>query len=201
MNEQILVVPSDKIDFFDKFKNGWAEFEDSDNVLIDLLQHGQFMDRKEAEENPNFKQIIPYCVVRDGYRGKYFIYQRNKKGGVKRLHNLYSLGLGGHCRDIDGDSTIEVFFNGLNRELQEELGFSKKSYHGVTLGFIYDDSNFVGQVHLGVATLITPFSDLVKIHPEDTMVNYGFKYLDELNSIKDNCETWSQIILDNNILK
>ena len=63
------------------------------------------------------------------------------------------------------------------------------------LGLINDDSNEVGQVHLGVVHLFTLESDAVSA-AEDNIENLEFLTLSELSERRESLETWSQICLD-----
>ena len=56
-----------------------------------------------------FKQVIPYLVLRDGER--YFLMRRTRAGGDARLHDRWSIGVGGHLNPGDGDLA-----GGLRRE-------------------------------------------------------------------------------------
>ena len=61
-----------------------------------------------------WKQIIPYLVLRDGPR--IFLMRRTRAGGDERLHDRYSIGVGGHVNPEDGDVV-----GGLRREWAEEI--------------------------------------------------------------------------------
>ena len=64
-------------------------------------EHGEFRPRAEAETDPSWKQLIPYLVLRDGER--IFLMRRTKAGGDERLHDRYTIGVGGHVNPEDGD--------------------------------------------------------------------------------------------------
>ena len=72
------------------------------------------MRRGDAEEDPTHKQVIPYLVLRDGER--WFLMRRTKAGGDARLHDRWSIGVGGHLNPGDGDVA-----GGLRREWAEEV--------------------------------------------------------------------------------
>ena len=57
------------------------------------------MPRSRAEEDPAFKQIIPYAVFTSGE--KILHYVRGAKSGEKRLVSKGSIGVGGHINDHD----------------------------------------------------------------------------------------------------
>lgn len=158
--------------------------------LLDPANHF-FMDRAEAEEDPSFKQLIPYCVFRHGERILH--YTRGKSGGESRLHAKISVGVGGHINPVDADSGRtgpEVYHAAVARELEEELelpgGHSQR-----IIGLLNDDSNPVGRVHLGIVHLIDLESDAVSSR-EDALANLGFSPLADLNSEHfERLETWS----------
>src|SRR4051794_41901099 len=52
------------------------------------------------EQDPTWKQVIPYPVLRDGDR--WFLMRRTRSGGDARLHDRYSIGVGGHVNPEDG---------------------------------------------------------------------------------------------------
>jgi predicted NUDIX family phosphoesterase len=54
-----------------------------------------FKRRGCMEENPSFKQLIPYVIVTNE-NNEILMYKRSTKGGESRLHNVYSIGFGGH---------------------------------------------------------------------------------------------------------
>src|SRR4051794_38952355 len=83
--------------------------------LLDALrQDGSFRARDEAEQDPSWKQVIPYVVLRDGER--LFLMRRTRAGGDARLHDRYSIGVGGHINPQDEDVA-----GGLLREWSEEI--------------------------------------------------------------------------------
>ena len=142
-------------------------------------EHGEFMPRPEAEQDPGFKQIIPYvAVVR---RGEVFATTRLNKGGEARLHGKMSLGVGGHMNEVDREG------DWLMHCLRREIGTLTPR------GLINDDSNEVGRVHLGFFfTLTTGGSAAVR---ETEKLEGGFVKIAELASLSERMETWSQIIV------
>src|SRR5579863_6332741 len=83
-----------------------------------------FLPRSDAEQNPKYKQLIPYALLICD--GKILRYQRGKKGGEKRLHGLYSVGIGGHISE--DDKTLfasNLYLEGMRRELMEEVDVDK----------------------------------------------------------------------------
>ena len=155
--------------------------------------------RPTLETNENFKQIIPYILL--SYQGKIALYQRTKKGGEDRLHNMHSIGFGGHIDafdlayqkdgEINLDKTIE---NSGQREIDEELIVSdivSKTH----LGYIYDGSNPVGRVHIGVVEQWELSSDKIKSN-EDEIHVVGLLTVEELKNYEGEMENWSDHIID-----
>jgi len=105
-----------------------------------------FIPRPEAEQDPNYKQIIPYIVLCRGE--EVFCTRRTNKGGEARLHGKMALGLGGHINTLDDMASGDVFRRGLERELAEEA-FVTGPGPLIPRGVINDDTNEVGRVHLG----------------------------------------------------
>src|SRR5271156_577764 len=58
-----------------------------------------YLNRSDAEQNRSYKQLIPYALLI--CNGRILRYQRGKLGGEKRLHGLYSVGIGGHISEED----------------------------------------------------------------------------------------------------
>ena len=83
-------------------------------ALAIVAREGRFVRRGDAEDDPTHKQVIPYLVLRDGER--WFLMRRTRGGGDARLHDLGSIGVGGHLNP--GDVDVE---GGLRREWREEL--------------------------------------------------------------------------------
>jgi predicted NUDIX family phosphoesterase len=65
-----------------------------------FANEGTYRRRDEAETDPSWKQVIPYLVLRD--RGTLFLMRRTRAGSDARLHERYSIGIGGHLNPDDG---------------------------------------------------------------------------------------------------
>jgi predicted NUDIX family phosphoesterase len=189
--EQVLVIPRavfDQLGAFQGFEPGVERYLPA---MLDP-EANFFMDRPAAEEDPGHKQIIPYSILRHG--GRYLSYTRGGKGGEKRLHAKRSIGIGGHINPVDQTQAHlgeQTYFNGVERELQEELRIAGGHTQRV-LGLINDDSNEVGRVHLGVVHLFDLESDEVTAN-EDAIQDLRFVPLDELVADVDGLESWSSI--------
>ncbi|MHB1561356.1 MAG: phosphoesterase [Isosphaeraceae bacterium] len=192
-DERVLVIPAAQLDLLGRFQ-GFSP--DADRYIAGLLVP-EFMDyrpRSEVEEDPGYKQIIPYVVFRS--RGSVFCYTRGKSQGEARLHRLRSLGVGGHVsiEDAGGGRSLDAYESALRRELDEEVAITSEGRIG-RVGLINDDSTPVGRVHLGVVHLyelnepgVTP--------REDGLADAGFLDLDTIRQLRGEFETWSQICID-----
>src|SRR5262245_1010498 len=148
-DEQVLVVPTQLV--FSSMRPPFNGFRPGgvDELVSSVQQHGFFAPRKQAEEDPALKQIIPYGVL--AWNRQVFLMKRTRGGGEARLHERFSLGVGGHVNPVDsmeGDlgKAIRAAFQ---RELEEELSV-ETPYRSEALGLLNDDSNPVGRVHLGL---------------------------------------------------
>jgi len=106
-----------------------------------VTEHGQFRPRGAMERDRSWKQVIPYLVLRDGLR--YFLMRRTKAGGDARLHDLWTIGVGGHLNPGDRDLA-----GGLRREWREEVRATFEPEFEL-IGLINDDTTDVGSVHVG----------------------------------------------------
>ena len=77
-----------------------------------------------------------------------FSYARGKGQGESRLHDKWSIGIGGHISSVD-NSENEPYRDGMRRELEEEVMIDTP-YSERCVGLINDDESEVGKVHLGV---------------------------------------------------
>ena len=155
-----------------------------------VATEGSFMERPSAEEDPAFKQLIPYVVVRDPPR--VFLMERTDAGGDARLHGKASIGVGGHLNPVDdGDDPLT---DGLRREWAEELVADWKPDFKL-VGLLNDDSNPVGSVHLGVVFEVDAAGRSVEVRERDMLIG-RFATLDEVRAAWDRMETWSRLVAD-----
>lgn len=188
MTEQVLVVKREKIEQYISGRNGLIR-DNTEKLLDIIMNEHEFMPRPEAEERPDHKQIIPYVILRQG--DKVFVTRRLNKGGEARLHGKISIGVGGHINPADEEGNLLMC--GLWREIHEEVQLNK---HGelVSCGFINDDSNSVGSVHLGACFTLRVEGD-VSVRETEKLEGLWMT-LPELKSNYDNMETWTQIALE-----
>jgi predicted NUDIX family phosphoesterase len=165
-----------------------------DRYLKTLLDphYTSYRPRDEVEDDPSYKQLIPYCIFR--CRGRVFHYTRGTEQGESRLHARKSIGVGGHISTRDAAGESSAYAVGLWRELNEEV-FIEAEFTVNCVGLINDDASDVGRVHLGVVHLFE--MEAAKVRPrEASMKETGFADSSELIHQRDAFETWSQICLD-----
>lgn len=192
--EHVLVITRALLDQLGSFQGFQPEV---DRYLTAMLAPGAnfFMERPAAELDPTHKQLIPYSIFH--HDGRYLCYTRGGKSGEKRLVSKRSVGIGGHINPVDqshdglGES---MYFNSIEREITEELVISGTHTQEV-IGLINDDSSEVGSVHLGVVHRFELSSGEVRSN-EDAIQDLQFYTLGELRAMRDQLETWSQIIVD-----
>jgi predicted NUDIX family phosphoesterase len=184
-DEQVLVVPRETLVPGD----GWTGVRRGDLAAeLDVVaREGRFRRRGDAEEDPTHKQVIPYLVLRDGEH--WFLMRRSKAGGDARLHDLWSIGVGGHLNPGDGDVA-----GGLRREWAEELVADFEPDYAA-VGLLNDDSTAVGSVHVGFVYVADAGGRAVAIRETDKLEG-RFATTEEVAAVRDGLETWSRLAFD-----
>lgn len=194
--ECVLVVPTSRFHALGHFQGFSAEVE---RYLPALLEGDDlaYRPRGEMEQDPGFKQLIPYVLFRyvDDDGGEHlFQYTRGGGQGEARLHAKRSVGVGGHISledAADRDNHGDVYREGMLRELAEEVTIDAP-YEQRCIGLINDDETPVGQVHLGVVHLCDVRRPAVRPREAD-ILEAGFRPVGEILAELDRFETWSQI--------
>jgi predicted NUDIX family phosphoesterase len=193
--EQILVVPTalfHKLGYFNGFSTDVACY------LPQLFEGGNidYRPRSQMEEDPSFKQLIPYVLFRwvdaDG-TVHLFDYLRGTGQGERRLHAKRSVGVGGHISSIDAaaGASSHAYREGMRRELDEEV-ILDTCYSEKIVGLINDDDTPVGKVHLGVVHLCDVERPDIRPREAD-ILDARFRPLGDILARLDQFETWSQI--------
>jgi predicted NUDIX family phosphoesterase len=183
--EQVLVIPRAAI----MGDPGWLgvtadhleEFEEL------VAREGRFEPRPAMEADRTWKQVIPYLVLRDGER--YFLMRRTRAGGDARLHDRYSIGIGGHLNPGDGDLA-----GGLRREWHEELHAAFEPEFEL-IGLLNDDTTDVGSVHLGAVYVADAGGLPVSIRETEKLSGH-FASPNEVAEVVDRMETWSSFVFE-----
>lgn len=158
-----------------------------DKYLDIIRKKQEFLWRSQVEENPSYKQIIPYLLF--SYQGTYFLMQRKATSSENRLGNKFSLGIGGHIRheDIKG----KTIFDWAQREFHEEIEYCG-NFTIKPIGILNDDSNSVGQVHIGFVFLLKGDSNKIRVKSELKQGN--LVSLATCRKYVNRMESWSQIV-------
>jgi predicted NUDIX family phosphoesterase len=156
-------------------------------TLALIAAHGRFEARPAMEDDPSYKQVIPYLVLRDAAR--WFLMRRTKAGGDVRLHDRWSIGIGGHLNPGDRD-----LLGGLRREWAEELVADfVPAFRPV--GLLNDDETAVGSVHIGVVYVADAAGRPVAIRETDKLSG-SFATTPEVAAVRDRMESWSELAFD-----
>ena len=156
-----------------------------------------FIDRSDAENDPSYKQIIPYVIM--SCDGKILSYVRGKRAGETRLVGSRSIGIGGHINPVDdqvplfGTDYRDVYLTALAREIEEEVHVAAKHTDNI-VALLNDDSNPVGQVHLGIVHHWKLDSENVE-RREQMITQMEFLTPTQLESATPPLETWSALCL------
>jgi predicted NUDIX family phosphoesterase len=212
MEELVFAFPTDEFWKLMTYKKKGL-IKGNSEVLKRIVQNGLFLRRSELEEDPSFKQIIPYAIIsnkepeprawRDKLRGvrqsqSFYLFKRTSNQTEKRLHNKFSLGVGGHMNPHDSMEPKEQYLiDELKRELYEEV----KLLNGCLIediefiGFINDDTISVGRVHIGLLYNIHVSNKDVYINETDKMTA---DWIDKPNLAEfyEGMETWTKITFD-----
>jgi len=189
--ERVLVVPTNRL-FQEGYFQGFKSAKDFKIDFVELMNnYSMFLFRKLAEKEPKFKQVIPYIVFK--FHNEFFIFRRLGAGGEPRLHNRFSLGIGGHISSLDGSNKgAKVIHEAIRREFEEELYYAG-SFAPQLVGFINDDSNEVGKVHFGMVFLVEGTSPHIKVR-ETSNLSGRLVTFEHLAKFEPQMESWSKII-------
>ena len=195
-DEQILVV--NRKELFNNEENHFYGFieknDDKTKEIINTFESYEVKRRGDMEEDPSFKQLIGYVLLKDINTGEVLVYKRLVGGGEDRIHGKASVGIGGHMNEIEGKTIFEMLKINAARELNEEVGVSEEealnNLHFI--GLINDDETEVGQVHIGVVYECKVDKQNVEVKEDDTLV---IKWMTGLEAKEEeNYETWSEFL-------
>jgi predicted NUDIX family phosphoesterase len=195
--ERVLVVPTELFRRLGYFQGFCGEIDRYLGELFDA-RHASYRPRSEVEQDPSFKQLIPYVIFRHADsqgQASVFQYTRGKGMGEGRLHSKRSVGIGGHISlcDADAGPSTHPYEEGMRRELEEEVEIATP-YSANCVGLINDDQTEVGRVHLGVVHLFDVERPDVRPREAD-LLDTGFRPVREMLADLDGFETWSSICL------
>jgi predicted NUDIX family phosphoesterase len=193
-DENVLVVRRSLFDELGDFHG--LNFE-PEKYLQAILSRGNnfFLPRAQAENDPSYKQIIPYALIVHGDTVLHYV--RGKKAGEQRLVAKGSIGIGGHMNDTDESLFAwdeAAYRAGVAREVKEEVNI-ESTFDDRIVALLNDDTTEVGRVHLGIVHLFRLAEP--KVQKREAMItNLAFLTRDELVARRDTLETWSQLCVD-----
>ena len=195
-DEQILVV--NRKELFNNEENHFYGFieknDEKTKKIIDTFESYEVKRRGDMEEDPDYKQLIGYVLLKDVNTNEVLVYKRLVGGGEARLHGKASVGIGGHMNEVEGKTIFEMLKINAARELNEEVGVSEEeALNNLNfIGLINDDKTEVGQVHVGVVYECKVDKQRVEVKEDDTLV---IKWMTgEEAKAEENYETWSEFL-------
>ncbi len=192
--ENVLVIKRSLFDELGSFQG--LNFE-PEKYLKAILSRGSnfFIPRAEAENNPVYKQIIPYALI--VFQNTVLHYVRGKKAGEQRLIAKGSIGVGGHMNETDESLFAmdeQAYRAGVEREVNEEIKIDT-AFEDQIVALLNDDSTEVGHVHLGIVHIFALREP--KVQKREAMITaLTFLTKEELMSRRASLESWSQICLN-----
>ena len=109
-DEQILVV-NRKVLFNNEENHFYGFIQKNDEKtkkIIDTFESYEVKRRGDMEEDPSYKQLIGYVLLKDANTNEVLVYKRLVGGGEARLHGKASVGIGGHMNEVEGKTIFEM---------------------------------------------------------------------------------------------
>ena len=192
--ENVLVI---RHSLFDKLGSFQGLSFEPEKYLKAILSRGSnfFIPRREAENDPAYKQIIPYALI--AFEKRVLHYVRGKKAGEQRLVAKGSIGIGGHMNETDESLFAmdeQAYRAGVEREVNEEIKIDTP-FEDRIVALLNDDSTEVGRVHLGIVHIFK-LKEPNAQKREAMITGLAFLTKEELMARRESLETWSQICVD-----
>jgi predicted NUDIX family phosphoesterase len=192
--ENVLVIRRSLLDELGSFQG--LNFEPK-KYLKAILSRGSnfFIPRPEAENDPAYKQIIPYALI--AFEKTVLHYVRGKKAGEQRLVAKGSIGIGGHMNETDESLFAmdeQAYRAGVEREVNEEIKIDSP-FEDRIVALLNDDSTEVGRVHLGIVHIFKLKEP--KVQKREAMIT-GLTFLtkEDVLARRESLESWSQICVE-----
>lgn len=175
------------------YTSSGADFESQ------ILKNYEFMVRWEAEENRDYKQPIPYAIVMNE-KNEIFVYIRwwaDSAAWDSRLHAKLSIWVGWHL-EREEEGLENPLKDGLSRELDEEINLKPENITEIfPIGYINDDRNSVGEVHIGVSYVVKT-QNFNPVMEDGELASGGFvsyeKLMEMTASWNYDVETWTELL-------
>ena len=189
-DEQILVVQRAHLFPNTAVIHGFVPLSSFDEYMTRITNYQEFLWRSSMEENPLYKQIIPYMIFT--HNNKFFLMRRRHDGNAKELRNKVTLGIGGHLRKEDTLLSNSIAEWG-KREFEEEISY-QGSYKIRPLGLVNDEESMIGKVHAGFVFLLEGDSSTIQIKSE--FKEGALLSLEECLTYYDQMELWSKFAIN-----
>ena len=164
-----------------------------ERVLRTIRATSEYRPRALVEDDPSMQQIIPYCVVHHPHDGTYLLTRRLRRSSERRLHHLYSIGVGGHINPGDG-MRGDPLLGGLEREWAEEVVCASPATARL-VAMLNDDTTPVSQVHLGLVFLVEPATATTRVRETQKLEGENMR-LGDMRRHYLSMESWSQLVFD-----
>lgn len=190
MNEKVLAIERKNLP--SQWLGEKTSFITNTEAINNLTAYIKWHDRSDAEHNEQVKQIIPYMIISDMNDDTIAVYRR--AGNERRLHGLYSVGVGGHINPEDAlpsDRLLDIVVRSAQRELSEELTGLDDACLMDFLGVINEERTRVGRTHTG---LVFRIQISTKPGPGAELTDFHWSGIDAI--IRDHkIELWSEMAL------
>lgn len=185
-NEKVLVVKTDLL-----FPNGvWEGFREVDfQKTKDIIAtHGKYLERKFAETDSSWQQIITQVILLSNK--KIFYTRIPQTGSEGRLHDMWHIFLGGHINDFD-----EGIDEAVEREFNEEINYKGKIVNKTFFGIVKLKTPEVNSVHTGLVFIYEGDSEAFEPTGDNGLIDGKFVELTELVKYSDRMTYWTKIVV------
>lgn len=197
-DEMVLTVPTR--DLYDSVGEWRGLCKETPELWRVLARKSVFKPRPNLETDPSVKQLVSYTMFVSEKR--IFVMKRLETQSEARLRGLLSIGVGGHMNPVPSvdwpgkrrpsDLRALVAANA-SREVKEEVSLAGNPPFSV-LGFLNDDRNVVGKVHLGVVSVVNLSAPILAVRETDKMAG-AWVELSKMRLLGE-FETWSSLVLE-----
>lgn len=173
-------------------------------TLPSYLVDRDIADCKDPVDDVNLQLISYLTIINKGV--KLFVYLRGKAGDESSLHNLYSVGVGGHVDEAlkEGQTLREALLDTISREIKEEIGFTPNpdtiefSFDSPIMTLIHEPLNPTNRVHLGINFVyIMNESEEAQLTFEKHVIEQPrWLTIGDINELNLDLEPWSRMVVD-----
>ena len=200
MQRKIMVVANKSI-FWKKEKESRFYSNNEVDFEKNILKHYEYMVRKEAEVNFDYKQPIWYGIVLNE-DNKIFVYKRwwaDSNAWDQRLHSKIAIWVWGHIEKEDEDLENPIS-DWLIREIEEELNIKPENIiNSEAIWYINNEEDEVSKVHIWIAYIVKVSNSNFELLDWE-LDNWEFVTFSTLewmfNSGNYDVEAWSKIVFE-----